>query len=463
MNYAEALAYLDTFVNWERQTPDKAGRATFTLERIRELSARLGRPDQRFRSLHIAGTKGKGSTAIFAESVARAAGLSVGTYTSPHLLDLRERIRLDGRMVARRVLARTLSACKGEYDAVRAAGSDRRLTYFEALTHLAFQIFADAGLDLAVVEVGMGGRLDATNIITPLVAAITAISFDHTKQLGGTLAEIAGEKAGIAKPGVPLVVGRQPPEALESIRERAAAAGARPVLVLGADFRLEPGRRRPGAFRKMTLATPARTYPDLAVRMLGAHQLDNAALAVAAMELAAERGGFALSEEAVRRGLSRAHWPGRMEVIRRQPVLTVLDGAHNVDSAQKLLAAVGEEFPAKRPLALVYASAADKDVNGILEVLAPGAALVVATESGNPRRLDPRIIAALARTAGAPKVVVKPGMGEALAAAREAAGPEGLVLVTGSLYLVGRAKQYLGKGPTASGRTLTCRPPAPAP
>jgi dihydrofolate synthase/folylpolyglutamate synthase len=189
--------------------------------------------------------------------------------------------------------------------------------------------------------------------------------------------------------------------------------------------------------------------------MLGAHQLENAALAVRAMELVAERGGFALSEEAVRRGLARARWPGRMEVIRRQPVLTVLDGAHNVDSARKLLAAVGEEFPGKRPLALVFAAAADKDVNGILEVLAPGAVLVAATESGNPRRLDPRIIATLARTAGAPKVVIKPGMGEALAAAWEAAGPTGLVLVTGSLYLVGRAKKYLSDP--------TCRLPAPAP
>jgi len=446
VNYAEALTYLDTFVNWERQPPDKAGRATFTLERIRELSARLGQPHRRFKSLHIAGTKGKGSTVTFAEAVARAVGLAVGAYTSPHLMDLRERIRLDGRMVAQRLLARTLSACRSEYDAVRAAGSDRRLTYFEALTHLAFQIFADAELDLAVVEVGMGGRLDATNIVTPLVAAITAISFDHVKQLGSTLAEIAGEKAGIAKPGVPLVVGRQPPEALAAIRERAAAAGAGPVEVLGAEFRLEPGARRPGAFRKMTLATPARTYPDLAVRMLGAYQLENAAIAVRAMELAAERGGFRLTEQAVRRGLGSARWPGRMEVIRRQPVLTVLDGAHNVDSARKLLAAVGEEFPGKRPLALVFASAADKDVNGILEVLAPGAVLTVATESGNPRRLDPRIVATLARTAGAPKVVIKPGMGEALSAAWEAAGPKGLVLVTGSLYLVGRAKQYFASG-----------------
>lgn len=440
MNYAEALGYLDGFVNYERQVPDKAGRSTFSLERIIELSARLGDPHRRFRSVHIAGTKGKGSTAIFAESIARAAGLSVGTYTSPHLVDLRERIRLDGAMVGEELFARTLAGCRAEYDAVRSAASDRRLTYFEALTHLAFQIFAEQKVDLAVVEVGMGGRLDATNIVTPLVSAITPISLDHVRQLGNTLGEIAGEKAGIAKPGVPLVVGEQPAEALASIRARAAAVGAGPVRVLGADFRYEPGERRAGEWRRMTLSTPARTYRDLIVRLLGAHQLANAAVAVAAMELAAERGGFALGEDAVRTGLEAARWAGRLEVVRHEPAVTVLDGAHNEDSTRRLLAALDEEFPDRKPLALVFAAAADKDVDAMLRLLAPRAALVVATESGNPRRLDPRIVAELARSDGARHVVIKRDMAEAFAAAWEAAGAGGLVVATGSLYLVGRAK-----------------------
>jgi len=444
VNYAEALAYLDGFVNYERAMPDKAGRSTFSLDRILELSARLGEPHRRFRSVHVAGTKGKGSTVIFAENIARAAGLSVGTYTSPHLIDLRERIRLDGRMVSEELLARTLSGCRDAYDAVRESASDRRLTYFEALTHLAFQIFADRPVDLAMVEVGMGGRLDATNIITPLVSVITPISLDHVRQLGNTLAEIAGEKAGIAKPGVPLVVGEQPPEAFAAIRGKAEAAGAAPLMALGRDFRIEPGERRPGEWRRMTLCTPARTYRDLTVRMLGAHQLGNAAAAVAAMELAAERRGLALPEEAVRRGLEAAEWPGRLEVARREPALTVLDGAHNADSAGKLLASVDAEFPGRSPLVLIFAAAADKDVDGMLQVLAPRAALAVATESGNPRRLDPRIVAELAKAAGARRVVVKRDMAEAFAAADEAAGAKGLVLVTGSLYLVGRAKKHLG-------------------
>lgn len=445
MNYSEALAYLDTFVNFERQAPDKAGRATFSLERILELSARLGDPHRGFRSVHVAGTKGKGSTSIFAESIARAAGMKVGTYTSPHLIDLRERIRLDGRMVAEELFSKTLAGCREAYDAVRAGASDRRLTYFEALTHLAFQIFSEQKVDLAVVEVGMGGRLDATNIITPLVSVVTSISLDHTKQLGNTLGEIAGEKAGIAKPGVPLVTGRQHPEAAEAIERCAKDRGASMVLALGRDFHMEPGEHRPGDWRKMTLRTTERTYRDLCVRMLGAHQLENAALAVVAMEQAAARGGFRLDEAAVRSGLEAASWPGRIEVVRREPAVTVLDGAHNGDSAAKLMAAVREEFPGRGPMALIFAAAADKDVDGILRELVPHSALVVATESGNPRRLDPRILAELAKSNGAKKVVIKRDMKDAFEAAWAAAGANGIVLVTGSLYLVGRAKKFFSE------------------
>ena len=443
MNYAQTLQYLDSFVDFERQPPGKAGRTAFTLDRIRALAERLGHPERRFPSIHIAGTKGKGSTAAFVESMARAAGLGVGTYTSPHLLDVRERVRLDGRPVARNVLARALSRCHAGYEEVRATPGDRRLTYFEALTHLAFHIFAERGVDLAVVEVGMGGRLDATNIVTPLVSAVTAISRDHTAQLGNRLAEIAGEKAGIAKPGVPVVVGAQPPEALAAIRETAARAGAGPVLVFGQDFHVKPGRRRAGSFRTMTLRTPARTYEDLKVRLLGAHQLENAAVAVVAVELAAQKAGFAISEEHVRRGLEKTRWPGRLEVARRRPELIVLDGAHNLDSIRKLSRALEEEFPRREPIAVVFASAADKDVPGMLGELAGRAKVIIATESGNPRGLPPGEIAALAERSGVPQTKIEKDISKALDAAREAAGPGGLILVTGSLYLVGRAKGLL--------------------
>ncbi len=445
MNYAAALQYLDSFVDFERQSPGKAGRTDFTLERIEQLAEKLGHPERRFRSVHIAGTKGKGSTAAFCESMARAAGLRVGTYSSPHLIDMRERIRLDGRPVARRLLTRTLSRCRSGYEEVRAAPGDRRLTYFEALTHLAFQIFADVGVNLAVVEVGMGGRLDATNIIAPLASVITAISRDHTEQLGESLAEIAGEKAGIAKPDVPLLVAPQPPEALESILGAARRMRAGPVLILGRDLELTPGGRRAGSYRTMTLRTPSRRYEGLKVRLLGAHQLENAALAVAAMEVAAGRGGFSMTEDAVRRGLEKARWPGRFEVAQRKPVLTVLDGAHNPDSMRKLMRALDEEFPRRRPLAVVFAAAGDKDVEAMLGEVAPSAELVVATESGNPRGLDPRVISEIAGRRGAKRVAAERDVGKALSKARDAAGPKGLVLVTGSLYLVGRAKKCLAR------------------
>jgi len=444
MNYAEALEYLNGFVNFEREPLRRAARKVFNLDRIRMLAGRLGHPERQFRSVHIAGTKGKGSTAAFCEAIARAAGMTTGTYSSPHLVDLRERIRLDGRMVSRGLLAGTLSKCLADYQAVRAAPGERRLTYFEALTHLAFQIFASRGIDLGVIEVGMGGRLDATNIVEPLVSVITAVSMDHGAQLGRSLAAIAGEKGGICKRGVPVVVGRQKTEALRSIRREARNARAGEMLVLGRDFGFEPGGREPGSHRFMTLRTPKRTYRDLRVKLLGAHQLDNAAVAVTAMEIAAGRGRFRLPVRAVREGLERARWPGRFEVARRRPVPLVLDGAHNVDSMMKLVAALDEEFPARAPLAAVFACAADKDVSGMLEVIAPRAGILVATHSGNPRALKPRELARLARNCGARRVVAIRDMNRALARATAAAGTRGLVAVTGSLYLVGRAKQVLG-------------------
>jgi dihydrofolate synthase / folylpolyglutamate synthase len=443
MNYIEALEYLSGFVNFERQPPGKAARKVFDLERIKMLAARLGHPERRFESLHIAGTKGKGSTAAFCEEIARAAGLATGTYCSPHLVDLRERIRLDGRLVSKSLFARTLTSCLADYEAVRAAPGDRRLTYFEALTHLAFQVFAENEMDLAIIEVGMGGRLDATNIIRPLVSVITAISMDHSAQLGSSLSSIAGEKGGICKRGIPVVIGRQRPAALRAIRKEARLARAGRTLLLGKEFCLELGPRRPGSYRTMTLRTPRRTYRNLKVRLLGAHQLENAAVAVTAMEIAAERGTFRLSEKAVRDGLEKTRWPGRFEVVRRRPVPLVLDGAHNVDSMQKLVAALDEEFPNRAPLAVVFACAADKDIEGMLKVIAPRTQFFVATGSGNPRAVPPRELARLARKCGAGRAVAVKDMNKALAQATAAAGQDGLVAVTGSLYLVGRAKGTL--------------------
>jgi dihydrofolate synthase/folylpolyglutamate synthase len=215
------------------------------------------------------------------------------------------------------------------------------------------------------------------------------------------------------------------------------------MLVLGRDFRLEPGPRRAGAHRTMKLRTPSRTYRDLRVRLLGAHQLENAAVAVAAMEIAAEHGGFRLPVRAVREGLESARWPGRFEIVRRRPVPLVLDGAHNVDSMKKLVAALKEEFPERAPLAVVLACAADKDVAGMLALIAPRAGLVVATLSGNPRQMAPGELARLARKCGARRAVAVKDIAKALARATAAADPRGLVAVTGSLYLVGRATRAL--------------------
>jgi dihydrofolate synthase / folylpolyglutamate synthase len=443
MNYQQALAYLDTYVNFEIQPPGQAARTVFTLERIMLLAARLGNPEKDFPSIHIAGTKGKGSTASFCESIARAAGLHTGCYTSPHLIDLRERIRLDGRPVSKKLLARTLCECHSAYQQIRSQPGQRRLTYFEALTHLAFQIFSRRKIDLGIIEVGMGGRLDATNIIRPLVSVITRISRDHTAQLGHSLRLIAGEKAGICKPRTPLLVAPQPAAALAAITSKARETGARPVIIAGKDFDFTQSAHRPGRWREMKLQTPAGVYENLRVPLLGAHQLENAALAVATMETAARGAAFQLSETAIRLGLLKTRWPGRLEVVRATPALTVLDGAHNQDSIKQLLTAIKEEFPDFGHLVVLFASAADKDVRGMLKTLAGRSEMLVATETGNPRSIKSRQLATMARSSGISKVLGISDISKALHRAWKVAGKDGLVLVTGSLYLVGRAQQAL--------------------
>ncbi len=443
MNYQQALAYLDTYVNFEAQPPGQAARTVFTLERIKLLAARLGNPEKDFPSIHIAGTKGKGSTASFCESIARAAGLHTGCYTSPHLIDLRERIRIDGRPVPKKLLAKTLSECQPAYQQVRSHPGERRLTYFEALTHLAFQIFSRRKIDLGIIEVGMGGRLDATNIIRPLASVITRISRDHTAQLGHSLRLIAGEKAGICKPRTPLLVAPQPAAALAAITSKAREIGAGPLIVAGKDFNFSQTAHRPGRWREMKLQTPGKIYENLRIPLLGAHQLENAALAVATMEIAARGAAFQLSEEAIRRGLIKTRWPGRLEVLNNTPTLTVLDGAHNQDSIKQILTAIKEEFPDCGHLVVLFASSADKDIRGMLKILGGHCEIMVATETGNPRSMKSRQLATMARSSGISKVRGISDISKALHRAWKVAGKDGLVLVTGSLYLVGRTKQAL--------------------
>ncbi|HUX66639.1 MAG TPA: cyanophycin synthetase [Terriglobales bacterium] len=400
----------------------------FDLDAIRVLLAELGEPQRAFPSVHIAGTNGKGSVAALIAAAARAAGWRTGLYTSPHLQRLSERIQIAGAEIGPEALAAATTRVR---DAVERLLAQGRLPYppafFEVVTAVGFVAFAAAGVDLGVIEVGLGGRLDATNVLLPRIAVITPIGLDHEQYLGSTLAAIAGEKAGILKPGIAAAVcSPQAPEALAVIRAHARRAGVPLAEVSAADAEAAP-------------ATP----------LPGRHQRENAAVAARACALL-DQHGLALPPDAVARGFAAVRWPGRLETICADPEV-ILDGAHNPLAARALAAFLDDQRAAGHPApVLIYGSMRDKAVEEICELLFPRAQAVVLTAPRQPRALAP---AALAQACGplAARHEVAPDYPAAFAAARrlargasgEAAAP---IFVTGSLYLVGEARDY-GCGP----------------
>ncbi len=397
------------------------------LDTPRRLLADLGDPQNAYPAVHVAGTNGKGSTCVLLEALLRAAGRAVGRYTSPHLEDFCERITVDGRPITDAELVR---------HAARVHAAARRLdlpvTYFEAATALAFLHFAGAGdqdapVDAAVVEVGLGGRLDATNLLSPQVCIITNVTLEHTKHLGDTVAAVAGEKAGIVKPGVPVVTAARG-EALEVVRAAAARNGA-PLFVLGEDFAVSDGE--PFAYDG-----PGGPLKGIALGLAGRHQRENAALALAAAALFLD----GRLPEGTAAALADARWPGRLEpVAAAAPVL--LDCAHN-GAAARALAAHLAEIPGGPPW-LVLGVLADKDFDPIAEALCPLAARVILTAPDTPRRGDLAAQAAIARR-HARDVAVVEGVAAAVdLAVREAAAAGGAVVVTGSIYTVGETRTHL--------------------
>ena len=336
--YQDALDYIFSFVNYEKPVRFGYDAVTLNLGRMRELLDRLGRPQDRFRCVHIAGTKGKGSTSAMIESVLRTAGYRTGLYTSPHLHTWRERIRFDGTLMPKAALVEQLSKARPSIEAMP------ELTAFEIMTALAFTYFAQEGVDWAVLETGLGGRLDATNVVTPAVCAITSLSYDHVELLGHTLPEIAAEKAGIIKTGVPVVSAPQAPEALAVIEQVCSERGAR-LIRAGVDW---TATRQSADLSGQTLTlrrtADGLTLPDLRIALLGDHQIINTTVAVALLaELRAQ--GVGITDDVLRRGLAAAHWPGRFEQLNQRPVI-VLDSAHNIDSARQAAGDARRVLPA---------------------------------------------------------------------------------------------------------------------
>jgi dihydrofolate synthase/folylpolyglutamate synthase len=402
----------------------------FKLERVALALERLGNPQRRYLALHVAGTNGKGSVAAVLDAVLRAAGRRVGLYTSPHLVDLTERIQVDGVPVAREAVVELA-------DAVRAASASRGidLTFFECLTVMAFRHFARSGIEVAVVEVGLGGRLDATNVVDPLVSVVTTIGRDHMEWLGDTLASIAAEKGGIIKPGRPVVLGRIDGEAATVLRRLAREQGA-PLFELGRDYRADGV----GGLEFDGLGWSLRGLPLV---LTGAHQRDNAATAVAA--LAAARSVLPVDEAALRAGLAAVCWPGRLEVVGQTP-LTIVDGAHNADGA----AALARELPGligPRPLHLLFAVMGDKDWRPMVEHLAPLCRSVVVTEVMRPRGAPAGEVAAAFSSQCA--AAAEPDLMQAWERVRAAAGSDGAVVAAGSLFLVGALRALGVAAPVA--------------
>ncbi len=439
MNYREAIAYILQRAGYDRGfVANPFDSETIGLQRTEWLLAELDHPERRYPILHIAGTNGKGSTAACLAAILQAAGYQVGAYTTPHLHTFRERIWIDGRPITEEQFA----ALTGELVPLnRRLAAERpdwgEATAFEFSTVLAFLSFARAGMQVAVIEVGLGGRLDATNVVLPEVSIITPISFDHTHVLGETLARIATEKGGIIKPGRPVICGTQPPEALTAL-ERLATERESPFFVAGRDWQVS------GTPERFELQGSWGQYRDLRLSLIGQHQVENAALAIAACWKLGQR-GLPMSEQAVRDGLAAVHWPGRLEVVRDQPTI-IIDGAHNVAGAEQLVAAIQGSFRWQR-LTLILGIGNGKDVEGIVQTLAPLADRLIATASHHPQASLPARIATAARAAGirdSTRVEEAATLENALRRALAEAESGDLICVAGSLYIVAEAREELG-------------------
>jgi dihydrofolate synthase/folylpolyglutamate synthase len=435
MNYDAAVRYLLS-LGRELAAPTQAAAAKFDLENIRVLSERLGRPDRAYPAAHIAGTNGKGSTAAFLESILRGAGFRTGLNTSPHLEKINERIRVNGAEIPDSDFSQTLTRIQSLIEELLAAGKLRaHPTYFECVTAMAFQYFAKTRVEFGVFEVGLGGRLDATNILTPVVSVITRIDFDHENFLGHSLREIAAEKAGILKKGVPVVLAAQPPEAREVILARAKELGC-PVIEAPLAYRVDEQTMETGCIRASITEIASGWSTKIAPQLAGRFQLQNAMNALAAARTLCAR-GYRIPTSAIEQGIAAAVWPGRLEKLQSRPDVYV-DGAHNPGAAREL-AAFWEETFAGRRIFLLYGALRDKAVDEIAGVLFPRAAEVVFTEPRTPRAISASQLSEIAAHHTARSCVIADAE-QALDYLLSKAAPQDAVFVTGSLYLVGQLR-----------------------
>jgi len=445
--YQEALDFLYSFIDYSLKRNFRNAAEKFNLDRMREFMRYLGNPQKDYKIIHVAGTKGKGSVSSICESVLREAGYTTGLYTSPHMVEFAERIRVNGVQIPKEALVKAFDIIKPITQQVP------EITTFELTTALAFLYFSQQEVDYAVFEVGLGGRLDATNIVDPLVSVITSISYDHVQILGNTLSEIAGEKGGIIKPEIPVVISPQKEEArlrLENIaRERNS-----PLIQVGRDYLFAADVHSLDGQTFLVWTPDEQPLVDefvesagrsiwsplrLRIPLLGFHQVENAATAYAVLKTA-EKLGLSLSQEAYREGFSNVSWPGRMEILRRHPTV-VIDSAHNRYSALRLRQAMDDYF-AGLPILLVFGASEDKDIEGMFQELLQRVERVITTQSIHPRAIDADKLVEVVHRCGRSAQAITP-IEDAFKQALEEAGQDAVILITGSVFVAAAAREVI--------------------
>jgi len=451
-NYEQALEFLYRRINFERLNVAQYASGDFKLDRMRALLDRLGNPQHDLPAVHLAGTKGKGSTAAMVAGILAAAGLPAGLFTSPHISAFEERMAVNGVVPTSNQLTELMNVVAPEVCYLDSLPGAMSPTYFEIATALAWMYFKRSGARIAVLEVGMGGRLDATNVCRPAVCVITSISRDHTRQLGSRVEQIAAEKAGIVKPGVPVISGVDDEAARRVIAQVCKSHGA-PLLELDRDFQM---RYRPAlpppplegcqpdlpCFGQVDVDSPARQWNGLPLPLIGQHQARNAALAVMAVEMLI-RQGFSIPHNAFERGLGTLRWPGRIELVARRPTV-IVDAAHNWAATSALARTLEECFSGHQRRLLVFAATRDKDVHGMLRLLLPRFDCVILTAfQNNPRAVPVDELAVVARSLSPRPVHTAADGAAAWKMARRLAAAEDLICVTGSFFIAAELRELI--------------------
>ena len=438
--YNQALKYLFERTDYERQSRLRYNVTTFDLGRMNKFLKGIGNPHKKMETVHIAGTKGKGSTATMLARMMEANGYRVGLYTSPHVTTLHERIAINSKLISEREMLSLINRVHSTVE--KMAKDDDAPTFFEIMTGLAFMHFVDKEVDIAIIETGLGGRLDSTNVIMPSVVGITSISIDHQNLLGEDIHSIAKEKAGVIKKGVPVITVPQDPLAMRALKRQANSVRA-PLRVTGHDidfsYRFESSREH-GPHTRICVTTPTSKFEHLRVPLPGDHQAINCGLALAMLDNLKVQ-GYEIDDEKAIHGLRKVSMTGRMEIIYEDPRILV-DTAHNAASIRALIQAIGQHVPYDS-MVMIFGCNGDKDIRGMLEQLQYGADKVIFTRSNSPKAVFPEDLAEMYTEICGKMYQTAMSISEAIRIASNAVSREDLICITGSFYLVGQAKEQL--------------------